>query len=118
MNALAVGSFALGLGVLFGAFGAHGLRHLPAQKLELWATASQYHFIAAFGILAIGLLRLVRPGSIGPAYVLLAGLVLFSGSLYAMTLGAPRALAMVTPIGGVCLTAGFVWLGVLALGRG
>ncbi|HLV66062.1 MAG TPA: DUF423 domain-containing protein [Polyangiaceae bacterium] len=118
MNALALGSFSLALGVLLGAFGAHGLRGLPPQKLELWLTASQYHFIAAFGILAVGLLRLVRPGSMGPAYVLFAGLLLFSGSLYAMTLGAPRAVAMVTPVGGLCLTAGFVWLGVLALGKG
>lgn len=116
MSASAGGAFLAALGVLLGAFGAHALRALEAAKLAWWSTATQYLFIAAFGILLSGLSdRAQRLGS-GPAAALLAGAILFSGSLYTMALGGPRWLGAVTPVGGIALVAGFVWMGVRALG--
>jgi uncharacterized membrane protein YgdD (TMEM256/DUF423 family) len=116
VSAFAAGAFLAAVGVLLGAFGAHALRDLAAARLAWWATATQYLFIAAFGIMLSGLFdRAQRLGS-GPATALLAGAVLFSGSLYTMGLGGPRWLGAVTPFGGIALVAGFVWMGVRALG--
>jgi uncharacterized membrane protein YgdD (TMEM256/DUF423 family) len=111
---LAVGAGLAAAGVLLGAFGAHALAHLPAKPLGWWHTATQYLFVAAFGTMLAGLAQPDRPFRRSPALALLVGLLLFSGSLYAMALGAPRALGMVTPVGGVSLVAGFVWLGLSA----
>lgn len=115
VNVLGMGFFAVALGVLLGAFGAHGLSDVGAQRLGWWATASLYHFIAGFGLVAHGLLRAWRPVGSWTAFVLLGGMLLFSGSLYAMVLGAPRWLGAVTPVGGVLLVLGFAGLGAQAL---
>jgi uncharacterized membrane protein YgdD (TMEM256/DUF423 family) len=116
MNAFAAGAFLAGAGVLLGAFGAHVLREVGAARMAWWATATQYLFVAAFGLMLTGLLeRSQRIGS-GPAIALLAGAALFSGSLYAMGLGGPRWLGAITPFGGISLLVGFLWLGVRALG--
>jgi uncharacterized membrane protein YgdD (TMEM256/DUF423 family) len=116
VNAFAAGAFLAGAGILLGAFGAHALRDVGAARLAWWTTATQYLFVAAFGMMLSGRLdRSQRIGS-GPATALLAGAVLFSGSLYAMGLGGPRWLGAITPVGGVGLLAGFVWIGVRALG--
>lgn len=116
MNVFAVGAFAAAAGVLLGAFGAHTLRDIGAARLAWWSTATQYLFIAAFGIMLSGLLDRGQRIGAGPATALLAGAILFSGSLYAMGLGGPRWLGAVTPFGGVALVVGFVWMGVRALG--
>jgi uncharacterized membrane protein YgdD (TMEM256/DUF423 family) len=118
VNTLAVGFFTVGLGILLGAFGAHGLRDLGAELLGFWATATLYHFIGGFGLVALGLLQLVRPVATWPGIALLIGIVSFSGSLYAMTLGAPRILGAVTPVGGTALIVGFFGLGAQALKLG
>lgn len=107
------------LAVAFGAFGAHGLRGLletapdGAQRLQWWQTGAQYHLAHA---LALGMVAALAPQAAGRAPNLAgglftAGIVLFSGSLYAMTLTGMRALGAVTPIGGLCLLGG--WLTVL-----
>jgi uncharacterized membrane protein YgdD (TMEM256/DUF423 family) len=108
--AFSVGAVMAAFGVLVGAFGAHALSGLPPQALGWWHTATQYLFIAAFGVMLAALLEPDRALARGPAMVLLAGAGLFCGSLYAMALGAPRWLGMVTPIGGLALVAGFLWL--------
>lgn len=102
--------------VLLGAFGAHALRGAldPAAR-EVWHTASQYHFWHA---LALAVASLAPPGR--ARRVALAafgvGIVLFSGSLYALALGAPRWCGAITPLGGVAFVAG--WLATaVALGR-
>lgn len=118
VNAVAAGAFLFALGIAFGAFGAHALGDVAPERLRWWTTAAQYHFIAASGVLTLGLLRLARPLSLAPVWLLSAGLLLFSGSLYAMALGGPRWLGAVTPVGGLCLMAGFVWLGFAALRAG
>ncbi len=111
----AVGALLAAMGVLLGAFGAHALSGLPAQALGWWHTATQYLFVAAFGVMLAGLFDRARPLARSPAVALLAGALLFCGSLYAMALGAPRWLGMVTPLGGLALVAGFAWLAVRAL---
>lgn len=110
------------LGVALGAFGAHGLKKRLAsapdgeQRLAWWQTGAQYHQIHA---LAVGLAAVVAgraPGGTIAGWLFLGGIVLFSGSLYLMTLTGRRALGAVTPIGGLSLLAGWAALTVAALG--
>lgn len=103
--------------VLLGAFGAHGLRDvLDAQRLQLWRTAVDYHVWHALALaLAVGLGR-GRSGRFAIA-ALSTGIVLFSGSLYALALGAPRWVGVVTPFGGLAFIAGWIALG-WSLSRG
>jgi uncharacterized membrane protein YgdD (TMEM256/DUF423 family) len=103
--------------VLFGAFGAHALHGvLDAQGAELWHTASQYHFWHALALaLAV---TTTRGRSRRYATISFAlGIVLFSGSLYALALGAPRWSGAITPLGGVAFIVGWIALG-LGLRRG
>jgi uncharacterized membrane protein YgdD (TMEM256/DUF423 family) len=97
--------------VVFGAFGAHALRDvLSASQHELWHTAVEYHFWHA---LALALAVWCRPGRASRVATILfaVGIVLFSGSLYALALGAPRWTGIVTPVGGVAFIAGWIALG-------
>ncbi|MEW9571080.1 DUF423 domain-containing protein [Rhodanobacter sp. Si-c] len=94
--------------VLLGAFGAHALRGVldPAHR-ELWHTAVEYHAWHALAlVLAVG----VGAGRCAIAAFAL-GIVLFSGSLYALALGAPRWVGIVTPFGGVAFVVGWIALG-------
>jgi uncharacterized membrane protein YgdD (TMEM256/DUF423 family) len=96
------------LAVGLGAFGAHGLKaRLSADSLAVWQTAVQYHAWHALGLLAVGFL-IPSMWSKTAGVLLLAGIVLFSGSLYALALGAPRALGVLTPVGGLAFILG--WL--------
>jgi len=103
------------LGVVLGAFGAHALRaRLDPAQLATWQTAVQYHLLHAVVLLALSLWSSASGRGAGLAPPLfLAGIVLFSGSLYLLTLGGPRWLGPVTPLGGLCLIGG--WLAVAAL---
>jgi uncharacterized membrane protein YgdD (TMEM256/DUF423 family) len=120
---LLIASATLGfLGVAFGAFGAHGLtRSLEgladgAQRLEWWKTGAQYHLVHALavGLSAAAASRLGGLGAIS-GWLFVAGVVLFSGSLYTMTLTGVRALGAITPIGGLCFLGGWGALFVGAL---
>jgi uncharacterized membrane protein YgdD (TMEM256/DUF423 family) len=108
---LAVAAILMALATTLGAFGAHALKsHLSQDRLQVYETAVRYHFIHALGLLAIGVL--LRSMDAGPlrnaATLILVGIILFSGSLYLLTFGAPRFLGIVTPIGGLALIAGWV----------
>jgi uncharacterized membrane protein YgdD (TMEM256/DUF423 family) len=108
---LAIAGLLLALATIFGAFGAHALKaQLSPDRLQVYETAVRYHFFHALGLLGIGLtLRFVDASPIRWAAVLvLVGIVLFSGSLYALTFGAPRPFGIVTPIGGLALIAGWI----------
>jgi uncharacterized membrane protein YgdD (TMEM256/DUF423 family) len=106
---VSIGAACAALGVALGAFGAHALRGLASEpQLMLWETATRYWFVGALGMLAFGLFRTRRELSPLPGYLLLAGSALFSASLYALALGAPRAFGAVTPFGGLLLIAGFL----------
>jgi uncharacterized membrane protein YgdD (TMEM256/DUF423 family) len=110
-----VGAFLAGVGVIFGAFGAHALSWLPPARLAWWHTGTQYLFIAAFGIMLHGAFQRSAMRLRSPSFALALGALFFSGSLYAMALGAPRWLGMVTPIGGLALAIGFLWMGAMGL---
>ncbi len=110
---LASGSVLAFLAVLAGAFGAHGLKNtLSEYEMEIFRTAVQYHMMHALGILLIGVLMRQSPAlaSAGIAWLMLAGIVLFSGSLYALAISGHKWLGMVTPIGGLCFLLAWLWL--------
>ena len=99
--------------VALGAFGAHALRgSLDAASMATWHTGVEYHFWHALALLvaAVGLREgRARNVAIG---AFAAGIVLFSGSLYALALGAPRMVGVITPVGGVAFITG--WLAVIS----
>lgn len=102
--------------VLLGAFGAHALHGvLDDAHRELWHTASQYHFWHALALATAGLMPPGRARR-GALLAFALGIVLFSGSLYALALGAPRWCGAITPFGGVAFIVGWIGLG-LALRR-
>lgn len=101
------------LAVALGAFGAHALRsRLGGEMLATWRTAVEYHFWHALALVLVGVLALQRPATAlavsGAAFA--AGVLIFSGSLYALALSGERALGAVTPIGGVLLLCGWAAL--------
>jgi uncharacterized membrane protein YgdD (TMEM256/DUF423 family) len=99
--------------VILGALGAHALHaKLSPQMLDVWHTAVQFQFWHALALLACALMR--RTHATHLAAVLFAlGIVLFCGSLYALALGSPRMVGVITPLGGLAFIAGWVALGVV-----
>jgi uncharacterized membrane protein YgdD (TMEM256/DUF423 family) len=104
-------------GVVLGAFGAHALRaRLDPAALATWQTAVQYHLIHALALLALALFARATGRSVTlPSALLVAGVTLFSGSLYLLATAGWKWLGPVTPLGGLCLIAG--WLSLLLLAR-
>jgi uncharacterized membrane protein YgdD (TMEM256/DUF423 family) len=97
--------------VLLGAFGAHALRGvLDARGAELWHTAVNYHAWHALALAVAAGLGFGRSGRVAMA-AFVVGIVLFSGSLYALALGAPRWVGIITPFGGLAFVAGWLALG-------
>lgn len=97
------------LGVALGAFGAHGLeeRLKALDRVDTWETAVLYHFIHGLAMLG---LALALPRARGPYWAFLAGIVIFSGSLYILSLTGLKWLGAITPIGGVAFLVGWAWL--------
>jgi len=115
---LAVAGALIALATALGAFGAHALKsHLSADKLQVYETAVRYHFLHSLGLLAIGVLLRSMDGELlrWSAALVLTGVVLFSGSLYLLTFGAPRLLGVITPLGGLALIAGWILFAVTVL---
>ncbi|HQW54114.1 MAG TPA: DUF423 domain-containing protein [Acinetobacter sp.] len=110
---IAISAINLALAVLFGAFGAHGLKSIATvEQLSWWNTATQYFFYHALGLLMLGILNKVAPTfAIKTPFLLLqVGIILFCGSLYLMSLNFPKILGAVTPIGGLFMIAGWLTL--------
>lgn len=108
---LVIAGVLIALATALGAFGAHALKaHLSQERLQVYETAVRYHFLHALGLLAVGvLLRSIDSELLRwSAALLLAGIILFSGSLYLLTFGAPRFVGIVTPLGGLALIAGWI----------
>lgn len=103
------------LAVVAGAFGAHGLRgRVAAESLQAWTTASQYHLLHSVVLLALALYAAQSGRTVQwPATLFALGILLFSGSIYALVLTRASWLGPVTPLGGLCLIAG--WLALLVL---
>jgi uncharacterized membrane protein YgdD (TMEM256/DUF423 family) len=111
---LVLAALAGALAVMLGAFGAHALRaKLGPDLLAVWNTAVQYHFWHALALFAIALVAVHLPDSGAlrwAGWLMLAGIVLFSGSLYALALSGVRGLGAVTPFGGVAFILGWLAL--------
>jgi len=114
--ALTLAAVLMFAGVAAGAFGAHALKaRLAPDEVAIWQTAVQYHLWHALGLLVAGLLLVHRPESapLGVAsWLFVAGIALFSGSLYMLALTGIRGIGAITPIGGIAFLGGwaaFAW---------
>jgi uncharacterized membrane protein YgdD (TMEM256/DUF423 family) len=116
--ALITGSCLLILAVLLGAFGAHALEsRIDEDLLDTYLTANRYHFYHALGMLFVGILAWMHNSRLvqWSMYILLLGILLFSGSLYLLAIGDILAfntswLGLVTPVGGLCFIFGWFLL--------
>lgn len=111
----AIAACLLALAVGLGAFGAHGLKdRLDAYSMGIWEKAVFYHFIHALGLLIVPLFTktalLPEAASNRISLLLVAGILLFSGSLYTLALTGVRTLGAVTPLGGVAFLAAWLYL--------
>jgi uncharacterized membrane protein YgdD (TMEM256/DUF423 family) len=115
---LILGSINMFLAVALGAFGAHALKaSLPPDLMAVYHTGNQYHFYHALGLFAVALVAWLRPGSrlIGWSAVLMgAGILLFSGSLYVLSLTGLRSIGVITPFGGTAFLAALSLLALAA----
>lgn len=104
----------MALGVMFGAFGAHALKsRISAEMLEIFQTGVQYHLVHALGLIAVGILATHYPETRilrWSGWLMLAGIILFSGSLYVLSMSGVRWLGAVTPLGGVCFILAWILL--------
>lgn len=107
---LALGAVNAFLSVALGAFAAHGLRaRVSPDLVVVFETGARYQMYHALGLLAVGLLSLHRPSGLlhASGWAMLGGIVIFSGSLYALTLSGVRALGAITPLGGLAFLLGW-----------
>lgn len=106
------GSLAMALAVMLGAFGAHGLRNsLTPDMMNTFETGVKYHFYHALGLMILGLAAhyLPEPDSLKWAgWLMGAGIIIFSGSLYLLSIFELRWMGAITPVGGLCFIAS--WL--------
>lgn len=108
-----VGAVLMLLGVLIGAFGAHALKtRVAPEMLAVYQTGVQYHLVHALGLMLLGIMRNSQtnppsqPGALKLAAIFMGvGVVLFSGSLYAIATTGMSALGLITPLGGLCFIA-------------
>ena len=105
----------MALAVGMGAFGAHGLRdRLDAYSMSVYEKAVFYHFVHALGILLVALfartMAITPAGQTRVAWLLLIGIIVFSGSLYALAVTGVRILGAITPIGGLAFISGWLVL--------
>lgn len=114
---IAIAAILLALAVAAGAFGAHALKNvLSAERLETWQTAVQYHAWHALGLMLIALIGIQFDLAVTwPASLILAGIVIFSGSLYVLCLSGIGWLGAFTPIGGVAFIAGWIVFSIKVL---
>jgi uncharacterized membrane protein YgdD (TMEM256/DUF423 family) len=109
------GAFLLALAVVFGAFGAHGLRgRLDAYSMSVYEKAVFYHFIHGLGLLIVSFLPKTGTFSESAAsvvcWLLLIGILIFSGSLYLLAITGTRWLGAITPLGGLSFIVGWLVL--------
>lgn len=111
------GAAAMALAVAAGAFGAHGLQKTLSEKaLTTWHTGAEYHVYHALGLFAVAWIHSRGGGTLADwaGYLMLAGLLLFSGSLYALALSGVKWLGAITPVGGTAWIAAWICLALAA----
>jgi uncharacterized membrane protein YgdD (TMEM256/DUF423 family) len=113
---IAIGSLSAFLAVALGAFGAHALRaRLAPDMLAIYETGVKYHLIHSLGLILIGIiLHWMSPGVLiqWSGWLLLAGIIIFSGSLYILSISGTKAWGAVTPLGGLSFLAGWILLAI------
>ena len=103
------------LSVALGAFGAHGLKKLISPSLlQTFQTGVDYQFLHTLALLAIALLPQQNRWSNLAGWSFITGIILFSGSLYLLSLSQTRMLGLITPIGGICFLTGWASLFIYA----
>lgn len=111
---IVAGAFNAFLAVAAGAFAAHGLKNiLSIEYINTFKTAADYQMMHGIGLILIGILN-KQDGNrcnIAAAIFMFAGIVLFSGSLYALTLTGTKWLGIITPFGGICFLIAWLTLG-------
>ena len=112
---LVLGSINAVIAILLGAFAAHGLKkHLTEQLLSSFHTGVQYHIYHSLGLIAVGLIA-VHISNMGikiSGWLMISGIVLFSGSLYVLALSGIRQFGLITPVGGICFVVAWAVLAV------
>jgi uncharacterized membrane protein YgdD (TMEM256/DUF423 family) len=107
---LSLGALLAGIAVAAGAFGAHALRaRLEPDMLAVFETGARYHMYHALALVAVAwaVARWPESQAAVAGWLFVAGIVVFSGSLYALALSGVRALGAITPLGGLCFLAGW-----------
>lgn len=115
---LSLGSISGALAVMIGAFGAHGLKNkLCEEMLAIYKTGVEYHFYHTLALLAIGLFALHHKSALLTAsgWSMVTGIVIFSGSLYALSISGVKILGALTPIGGLFFIVGWLLLAIAIL---
>lgn len=110
---LSAGAFFAGLGVMFGAFGAHALEgRVTSARVEAFETGARYQMYHALGLLAVAWISSAWPSwqITWSGYLFIAGILIFSGSLYILVLTDTPWLGAVTPLGGLSFIAGWILL--------
>lgn len=104
------------LAVFIGAFGAHGLKpYLVADLMAVYQTGVHYHFFHTFALLAVGILSVLSPSEVAFKWsgaLFLVGIIVFSGSLYILSVTGARWLGAITPLGGVALIGGWLSMAI------
>ena len=119
---LLFGSISGFLAVAFGAFGAHGLKgRVSPERLDVWNTAAHYHLVHSLVLLALTAILMTHPSPIlhRASWAFMAGILVFSGSLYTLVITDIGILGAITPLGGLALMAGWAmcgWFGWSELG--
>ena len=117
---LAIASALGGISVVLGAFASHALKEkLSDRALEIWETGTKYQMYHALALILVALLISRYPNStllVVTGYAFIAGITIFSGSLYALSLSGIKWLGAITPLGGAAFIIGWACLAVAALG--
>jgi uncharacterized membrane protein YgdD (TMEM256/DUF423 family) len=115
---ITLGALLTALAVILGAFGAHALKNsLHASQMAVYQTAVQYHFYHALGLILVGVSGLKSSQALWSGRMMTLGIILFSGSLYLLTITGVRWLGMITPIGGIGFIIAWVLLAYAAWKR-
>ncbi|QNK57372.1 DUF423 domain-containing protein [Paenibacillus sp. PAMC21692] len=113
---IVLGCSLMALAVVLGAFGAHALKSkLSPDKLKVYETGVHYHIVHALGLIVVGLLVNQFPEAgmiVTGGWFLIAGIILFSGSLYVLSVAKARFLGPITPLGGLSFIIGWVLIAI------